>query len=88
MKKRISSVEIQNCMSFPLRTIPSACVIGRLKFKQEVILFLLEVSEWSLELPEHLKIAKGSLAINWREPLKSLAEHEHKIYEGIPRTMK
>lgn len=44
-KKGISLVEIQNCVSFPLRASPSSYVTGWLEFKQKFILFLLKVSE-------------------------------------------
>lgn len=85
-KKRISLVEVQNYMYFPLRTIPNFCVTEWLKFKQEITLFLLEVSEESLELPEQLKIREGSVAKRelWRVPLKSLAESELYMHEGTP----
>lgn len=44
-KKRILQADIQNYMSYPLRTILSSCVTEWLEFKQKVIPFSLEVSE-------------------------------------------
>lgn len=89
-KKRISLHEVQKYVSSPLRTFPSFCITGWLKFKQKVILFWIEVSEESLELPEQHKIAEGSLEKRqlWKESLNSLAESELYMHGVTPRTWK